>query len=207
MIALGPTLVQKAVEDRRLWEFSNEVLYRLCREHPDHNDQDVVLTKILFIGRIYAAAIERRKNKTVAGDAFYESTVVPKMIQSDLDIWIRRAKAVTPNTEESLGVMVEVHGLTTGLFHDISGLEKRSLASKYLHFHVPELFYLFDNRAAKNLGQLCPPKVSKKTGKGKVDNEYRKFAEKCHRLRMDFEKKFNRDLSPRDLDTVLLSLP
>jgi hypothetical protein len=28
-----------------------------------------------------------------------------------------------------------------------SGLNKRSLASKYLHFHVPELFYISDSRA------------------------------------------------------------
>jgi len=37
--------------------------------------------------------------------------------------------------------------LTKKLFSKISGLNKRSLASKYLHFHVPELFYISDSRA------------------------------------------------------------
>ena len=45
------------------WDFSNKVLYELCSNCPTHKIKYEVLAKIFFIGRIYAAAIERRKNK------------------------------------------------------------------------------------------------------------------------------------------------
>ena len=40
------------------------ILYHLCKDNFQHEQEDVILTKVLFIGRIYAAAIERRKNKS-----------------------------------------------------------------------------------------------------------------------------------------------
>ena len=46
------------------WNVGNKVLYDLCRERPLHTDTQAVLAKIWLIGRAYAAAIERRKNKT-----------------------------------------------------------------------------------------------------------------------------------------------
>ncbi len=45
------------------WDFSNQVLYDLCRAHPAHDDVSVVIAKMLLMGRAYSAAIERRKNK------------------------------------------------------------------------------------------------------------------------------------------------
>ena len=113
------------------WDFGNEVLYSLCRENPHHKRPDKVLAKIWLIGRSYAAAIERRRNRSDTGDDFYVSKVAPMIINSDIDKWISRAKK--QRTTESL---VDAHHMTTQLFNDISGLEKRSLASKYLHFHA-----------------------------------------------------------------------
>ena len=46
------------------WAFGNEVLYRMCRESPLHEDPDVVVGKVWLIGRSYAAAIERRSGMT-----------------------------------------------------------------------------------------------------------------------------------------------
>lgn len=80
--------VEKAMQ-RNAWHFSNEVLYDLCREHPLHTETGVVLAKILLIGRVYAAAIERRKSKNEGNYDFYISTVAPKIIKSPMD---RRSK-------------------------------------------------------------------------------------------------------------------
>src|SRR5947208_3402490 len=100
---------------RNPWDMTNAMLYDLCRKYPDHTNQDAVLTKIHVIGRIYAAAIERRKNKKAeeTNDTFYTSSVVPALMASELDQWIRGAKAVEPNTQAAMEVMVEVHGRTT----------------------------------------------------------------------------------------------
>ena len=52
------------------WEYGNSVLYRMCKEQPEHKDIDVIVGKIWLIGRSYAAAIERRKMQSVAAMTF-----------------------------------------------------------------------------------------------------------------------------------------
>jgi hypothetical protein len=197
--------VEKAMQ-RNAWHFSNEVLYDLCREHPLHTEIDVVLAKILLIGRVYAAAIERRRSKNEGNDNFYTTTVAPKIINSQIDRWIEAAKKPKPASAGALDVMIEMHGRTTQLFSEISGLEKRSLASKYLHFHVPQLFFIYDTRAVEGMRAVSQivGRVSSYTGSG--DKEYRKFAEKCSRLRSHCEAEFGAPLSPRQLDNLLLAL-
>jgi hypothetical protein len=189
---------------------TNELLYNLCQKYPDHTNQDAVLTKIHVIGRIYAAAIERRKNKKAeeTNDSFYISSVVPALMASELDQWIQRAKAVEPNTQAALEVMVRVHGQTTELLKSISDLEKRSLASKYLHFHVPDLFYIYDSRAAKALRGLHKllGRLPRPRSEMRGDAEYNNFVGKCVVLKSLCEAKFGISLSPRQLDTLLLAI-
>src|SRR5438045_4112181 len=111
---------------RSPWSLGNEVLYDLCREHPLHTTKEVVIAKILLIGRVYAAAIERRRpDLSSPSDDFYLQRVVPGIIGSPLDSWINKAKRQVPGTPEALVVMTEVHWRTTNLFRSISGLEKR----------------------------------------------------------------------------------
>lgn len=204
-----PTLTRERVlkaMDANLWDLGNQVLYDLCSDYPMHKEADAILAKILLIGRVYAAAIERRKNKEDGeeNDNFYTGKVAPWLKKSKIDSWIADAKAVQPGTASALKTAVKVHGRTTDLFHKISGLEKRSLASKYLHFHVPKLFYIYDSRAAEALRQFSSelPRASRSSGDG--DNEYRKFAEKCDHLRVRCENEFSLKLLPRHIDNLLL---
>ena len=103
-------------------------------------------------------------------------------------------------------VLIEVHGQTTRLFRDISDLEKRSLASKYLHFHVPNLFFIYESRAVEALREFAEmlPKASRTEGIG--DNEYRKFAEKCLALVAYCEAQFGLRPLPRHVDNLLLKV-
>src|ERR1700730_17268977 len=95
---------------RSPWALGNEVLYDLCREHPLHTKTEVVIAKMLLIGRVYAAAIERRKpDLSKPSDDFYVQRVAPSIIGSSLDAWIERAKRQIPGTTEALVVMTEVH--------------------------------------------------------------------------------------------------
>ncbi|MEO8259260.1 MAG: hypothetical protein ABI868_18080 [Acidobacteriota bacterium] len=187
------------------WDFSNQVLYDLCRAHPAHDDESVIIAKVLLIGRAYSAAIERRKNKKQGegSDAFYFEKVGPMLRESQLDRWIAGARASRPGTRSALATLVKVHGFTTDLFRGISGLDKRALASKYLHFHVPNLFYIYDSRAAEAMrefsGDLPRPSRS-----GDGDDEYRKFAERCQHLRDLCAQQFSLDLLPRHVDNLLL---
>ena len=188
------------------WDLGNKLLYDLCRLHPSHDEADAVLAKIWLIGRSYAAAIERRKEKGDPNDDFYVDKVAPKIQRSKMDSWINKAKRVRPGTTDALNTMIEVHANTTDLLFEISDLKKRSLASKYLHFHVPKLFYIYDSRAVEALAKFSfvMPKAPRSTSFG--DDEYRKFTKKCDLLRQKIESEFGLLPTPRQLDNLLLSV-
>lgn len=188
------------------WSVGNEVLYELCRSRPTHSDKKNVIAKIWLIGRSYAAAIERRKNKSDENDDFYENIVAPEITASSIDEWINKAKRCVKPCDDSLETLLRVHYDTTELFSKISDLKKRSLASKYLHFHVPHLFYIYDTRAVGALRLLSD--VVCRAGKQAMpaDNEYRKFAVKCMALHKFIKNEYDMDLSPRELDNLLMQV-
>src|SRR5471032_964744 len=190
------------------WDFSNRLLYDLCAYHPAHVSSGEVLAKVLLIGRAYSAAIERRKNKAYEdkNDDFYVNVVAPAIQSSQIDSWLKDARKAIPGTQAGFDTLVEIHSKVTTLFSDISGLEKRSLASKYLHFHVPKLFYIFDSRAVEAMRKFSSivPRASHTEGSG--DNEYRKFAEKCTYLAQICEQTFGLSLLPRQVDNLLLAV-
>lgn len=188
------------------WDLTNQVLYDLCQAYPRHQSTDAVLAKILLIGRSYAAAIERRREKDGSNDDFYLSKVAPSIMKSAIDRWLAQARTISPSSPDALDAMVEIHANTTGLFRTISGLNKRSLASKYLHFHVPRLFFVYDSRAVLGMRALgdVVGRATRSTCGG--DSEYRKFAEKGLRLRGACKDLSGTELTPRQIDNLLLAI-
>ena len=188
------------------WDLSNRLLYDLCRDHPTHNQSPEVLAKVLLIGRVYAAAIERKRSNDggTTSDRFYIETVAPQIQRSGIDAWLASVRDARPGEPATLRLVVDVHHKTTMLFGRISGLQKRSLASKYLHFHLPEHFYIFDSRAQKEIRAFSAILPRSSTWGGTSDDQYRKFAEKCHHLTEYAASRFGLRPSPRQLDNLLL---
>lgn len=187
------------------WDFANALLYKLCRDHPDHQEAPVIVAKMWLIGRAYAAAIERMKDAKKEPGSFYLKKVAPTIQRSKIDKWIGSLKHIKKIDQESLPQIVEVHAKVMALFRKISGDDKRSLASKYLHFHRPDLFYIYDSQAKKGLSKLSAvlPRASRTVGVG--DNEYRKFSEKCLYLQEYLlDKPFASNFSTRQIDQLLL---
>src|SRR6266704_2598979 len=148
---LTSEFVEKALLEK-VWDLGNQVLYDLCAANRQHIRDDVIIAKVWLIGRTYAAAIERRPDKGDAvGDAFYETKVAPQIRDSDIDKWFG---ALDNSSNKDMTLNLETHKRIMGLFTEISGLEKRSLASKYLHFHFPSRFYIYDSRACKAISEL-----------------------------------------------------
>jgi hypothetical protein len=189
-----------------MWNLGNDILYQLCSRYPEHKSPEVIAAKIWLIGRAYAAAIERRKNKDEEekNDNFYESTVVPIIQKSALDEYLEKIRKFRNITNESIPAILETHKYLTDVFTQISGIEKRSLASKYLHFHCPNLFFLYDSRAVKSSRRLLhrlvvdiPPQ--------NIDEEYGKFFLKLVHLRDLIYKQEGCLLSPREIDNILIN--
>ena len=132
-------LIQKALEPSP-WDLGNKVLYDLCANHPYHNSEDAIIAKLWLIGRSYAAAIERRKNKEQQNDDFYINRVAPIVKNSRIDEWLDNLSEINNIELENVDAILETHQRVMLLFELISGLEKRALTSKYLHFHFPNLF-------------------------------------------------------------------
>lgn len=44
-----------------LWQFGNNILYKMCQSNFEHTKQEIIAGKLWIIGRSYAAALERRK--------------------------------------------------------------------------------------------------------------------------------------------------
>lgn len=93
------------------------------------------------------------------------------------------------------------------LFTKMTDLEKRSLASKYLHFHRPDLFFIYDSRVKGAIGKATPS-IRKITGiqAKQADHEYLTFVRRCQWIRDDVVQRFNTSLTPRQLDKILLRI-
>jgi hypothetical protein len=211
-------LIKKSLNDPG-WDLANKVLYDLCKKHPEHDDYEKVVAKIWLIGRSYAAAIERGRPKGKPSEDFYVDAVgkpisdksiykkLDRNVVGTIDDWIDDVKK-TKLDEKSLQSLIDVHWKVTQLFSKISTKNNRSLASKYLHFHLPELFFIFDSRAQKALGsdlfaELKSKPFSDFSG-GDVD--YRRFAVRCLNLRENVKREHGVELTPRQLDNLLLAV-
>jgi len=194
----------QASQKENVWSLGNLVLYDLCKNHPFHKTNEEIIAKIWLIGRSYAASIERRKtNDETINDDFYSDKVAPIIQKSDIDNWINKCRS-----SKSINDILQVHHNVTNLFNTISGLNKRSLASKYLHFHLPEYFFIYDTRAVKSIGNVLKILGQKRFIIGKTqlefDKEYSKFFYKCHFVQEHIKEKYGVILNCRQLDNLLI---
>lgn len=186
------------------WGLGNEILYALCADYPGHQDPEVVLAKLWLIGRACSAPLERGRKMPgkLRNEDFYTGRAVPMVLAEPVDAWIAELDGLRLNWDH-LPVILAVHGRVLSLFREISGKAQRSLASKYLHFHRPDLFFIYDTRtAAIARGEISrPPAVPKEPG---IDREYGLFARRCLALVDAHADRSTSALTPRNLDRALL---
>jgi hypothetical protein len=193
------------------WDFGNKILYDLCMHNPDHKKEEIVLAKIWLIGRSYAAAIERRRNAegNTDSDYFYIRTVVPLLINSNLDSKIKKLKNEWEINKENIDRILELHKYLLDLFKTITNMNKRSLCSKYLHFHLPKLFFIYDSRAINGLKTFIssvPYELNDVSKSKEVDEEYKKFFLKAFYVREEISKYLNIHMTTRQFDNLLIEI-
>lgn len=184
------------------WIFADKILCDMCNENPFHNDADVVAGKMLMIGRSYAAAVERRIiNLSMDNDDFYYEKVVKVLMEesSIIDDLIGRIKYL--NKKQAEEFVPKVHYYLVRKLRGITGVDKKSLVSKYLHFHCPEKVYVFDSYAEKEIKSINSTRLSKNKIPEDVDDIYYKFYLKMLEL-----NKILSDKTPKELDKFVLWL-
>lgn len=190
------------------WQLGNQVLYDLCKKHPSHNDADEIVAKIWLIGRSYAAAIERRRNaESLSGD-FYYDVVAPAILSvgEELDDGIQCLKMCQWLNDDTLDAVLDIHGHLTKTFEKLTNMDKRSLASKYLHFHCPDMFFIYDSRASSAINKLVNKGKENlyKHISAERDMVYTDFCVRAVELRSYIDSSHGIKLTPRELDDLLL---
>jgi hypothetical protein len=172
--------------------FGNTVLYGMCRKEPKHTELNVIASKVWLIGRSYAAAIERGAGGQMRkGGDFYIDRVAPAIRRSQIDKWLASVRHIKRLTSQNIADSLRCHKKVMDLFKRIAkGRTKRSLASKYLHFHAPNAFFIYDSRASSRVRhELRGKQKHAALPEFDCDKEYQKFCEKCLRFRASQEKK------------------
>lgn len=198
--------IDKALKSRE-WDFGNEVLYELCNKNFKHEEECKIIAKVWLIGRSYAAAIERRRNKTDINDDFYISKVAPLFKNSKIDSLLASLNRRKEITTENLMEILRVHYYLMQEIKKITKIEKRSFCSKYLHFHLPDLFFIYDSRvvtALRKYSSRVPKECTYLTKSENIDNEYAKFFVKSFALKKQIKKEYNLKLTNRQFDKILI---
>ena len=191
------------------WSLGNAVLYDLCRTHPQHMSVREVVAKVWLIGRAYSAAVERGRGIAagpgLSNDSFYTEALAPALIESQLDQQLQSLQTVEHVTVDEVGPILAAHGYLVGEIAKLTGKNKRSFASKYLHFHRPSLFFIYDSRATDAVRALGIRRTRVAHSAG-VDAEYAAFVQTLLILRARVADQFGVTLTPRELDRLLLQV-
>lgn len=201
--------VNRAIETSR-FDFGDGIIYDLCRNHPYHKNVDEIIAKVAIIGRSYSAAIERRiKCEDLScvpcqqsNEEFYTETVGPWIRDAAIDLLLQQLPA---ENSDSPAISLAIHDKLTVLFKKMTHDGKRSLASKYLHFHNPDAFYLYDSNVAKAAQTVAPPlrEIKSLLDTNFCDVQYEKHVRRCLWVRRHVREKFDIDLVPKKVDRLL----
>jgi len=195
-----------------VYKLSNQTLYDLCTENFDHDTPEKILAKTVIIGRTYAVALDRGKDKNketakipkYINDDFYQKKVVPLFLKSKIDNLLFKLKSID-QIPESVDEILAVHFYLTNHLKKINKENKRSFCSKYLHFHLPGLFFIYDSRADNAINKIVSSKGPKSVTKVKrQDKQYADFFYKAQFLQKAIYDETSILLTPRQLDNYLL---
>ncbi len=195
------------------WDHGNRILYKLCRDNFKHTNDGEIITKVLFIGRIYAAAIERRKlngKGKLPNDKYYTKKVTTAFKKSNIDLHLATLKKNTKLEPDNFQRILETHSYLTDIIHDkLTKDNKRSFSSKYLHFHLPNLFFIYDSRTVKALstfGKLDTKHFISDLEMNSLDSSYVKFFCTCYLLKKKIESIHKTKLTNRQFDNLLIDV-
>jgi len=195
-----PTENDLANSEYNIEYLGNEVLYEMCKKYPSHAVKEQIYAKLWLIGRSYSAALERNKsgNKDI-----YEKTII-KLIDNGFEL-DELIKGLLPIVDDyTMYSVLLAHKKLVDIFKESTNEDKRSLASKYLHFHRPDIFYIYDSNANSSVNACVKGSVF--YPEGEYDREYFKFNKKVFALKVKIKEKYNRDLTPREIDNLLVNL-
>jgi hypothetical protein len=188
-----------------LWTLSNNVLYKLCQDYPGNSNLQEVVTKVMIIGKTYSASIERRRTSSVPkikGEDYYKQ-VASEIKTLALDAELGDMRSSEPSELKNIKSALRMHQRLVSAVEKFAKIRHRSFASKYLHFHAPNWFFIFDSIASGELKKQVPRPHYDAALSGIGDDNYRAFVERAWELREKLVQQDPPRLTPRELDRLL----
>lgn len=130
-----------------------------------------------------------------------------RMNISNLDKDLKRLKRLSTPTRSNLPAVAEGHlrlARLLGANAPASSMTKRSLASKYLHFRMPNLVLLYDSCAASVVRKFLPRWRVPERASDQADAEFWSFCHRLIELRRRIEEQSGKTLTPREMDRFLV---
>ena len=191
---MNATLTREFITDtlsRSILDPRSRALYDLCFFQRDHFSDEIVADKLRLIGRLYA--------EYGVGAGFSPELGAHCLAKSPVDHWF-----FTLSTAEQLDAWLplELHKRVMDVFADLPEPEARSLASKYLHFHFPELFFIHDSLVDATVRELSEGDCGF-LAMSDFDPVYGRFHAGCRKLAERLAPELGRRLTPREMDRLL----
>ena len=187
-------------EAKQRWKLANDVLYNMCEEYPLHEDDDVIASKVLLIGRSYAAAVERQHTGNPRGDRYYYEIVAPSIKKINIDesiAEIKRSKSII----DCKNTIIKLHDVLSRFGGEREKV-RTSFASKYLHFHCRDKVFIYDERARRAIARYLT-RVDYEFENTCKNKEYQIYFNKALALQEQIMS-MNYSCDPRELDDFLL---
>ncbi len=188
------------------WDVGNDWLYKLCETYPKHTDVGEVAAKIWLIGRAYSAAAERGTSGKGNGETYIRK-LAASFVTRKADQYLKALPRKPACFSNNLDRVVKAHTCIESIFAD-KGLRRVSLTSKYLHFHRPDLFPIYDSRAAAAIAQVTPDHrfTEYELLSDHASSRYGKFCTRCAWLADEMKRQTNKTPTLRQLDSMLLEI-
>lgn len=138
--------------------YANSLLYRLCEIEPQHTDAGIVAAKAGLIGSFYSASPKRGigPSRGETNVDFFDR-LGSFVCRSPVDDWLDEARQQGSLSCQNLHRLADIHRLFDQLIVSFINNEwnrgtsnrtahsRTSFSSKYLHFHVPGGFPIYDS--------------------------------------------------------------
>lgn len=190
--------------------FVDIFLRKICEDSPLHTDKKIIRAKLVIIGRTYAASLERTNNDDIYHDDIYKTTIdkmyggeFDKQLSELKDIHLPLAYEYSDEDLKTVSKILKVHSSLTDIFKEASGIEKISLASKYLYFHFPDLYFIYDSRSSKAISNSTKP-VGLDYSFSDCNIKYAKFFLRVLSLRNKIYYQQKIQLTPMQMDNLFL---
>ena len=134
------------------WDYANNVLYDMCKSGLSDCNKEVIAGRLLIIGRTYAATLERNKSpKEYNNDTYQLYSCV-----ADLDVWKTITTELKGIKNTNKDEIIKAHYKVVEEIKKKGTNNKVSLVSKFMHFHWPSHFFIYDEQARRAITFLTP---------------------------------------------------